>query len=293
VVDHGGARTAWVYVHEEADRRLGRALAWAARRHVTGLRLVVEGDAGIAARRLTGFAVDGVVLRSVGRDLVPVEPAPLPPEEPLPSGTDAYEGLFRSLGLDVVAEHGVVLAEERGLEVARLVHGPGGEAWLEVGVGRFDREAAAVLHADRPDAEALAHVVDRVRPHRLPGAAPHAVNRLGRERWLRHQVLADPSLVGLTDLAAVPSALPRRNLRDPAPAPAVGNDAEGRRVLVVCTAGVDLEALPAAADLVAREAPDRVLLVLPPHDAIASVRAVAAMLRPSAEVVTVAPEWAA
>jgi hypothetical protein len=293
VVEHDGGRTAWVYVHVDADRRLGAALVWAARRGATGLRLVVEEDARIAARRLTGFALDGAVLRSVGRDLVPVEPAPLPADEPLPSGVEAYEALFRAQGLDVVAEHGVVLAEERGLEVARLVHGPAGEAWLEVGVGRFDREAAATLHGDRPDAEALALVVAQVRPHRMPGAAPHAVNRMGRERWLRHQVLADPSLVGLTDLVPVPPALPRANLREPAPAPAVGRDAEGRRVLVVCTAGVDLEALPAAADLVAREAPERVLLVLPPRDDLPSLRAVAALLRPPAEVVAVAPEWPA
>jgi hypothetical protein len=192
----------------------------------------------------------------------------------------------------VVAEHGMLLGEERGLEVARIVRSDDGEAWLELGVGRFDREAATVLHGDRPQSEALAVVVAQIRPHRQPGAPPHAVQRLAQERWLRHQLLADPSLVGLAALAPIAPAVPRTNLREPAPAPALGTDEAGRRVLVVCSVGVDLEAVPAAADLVAREAPDRVLLAVPPRDALGPVAAVASLLRPPAEVIGVVPEWA-
>ena len=55
-------------------------------------------------------------------------------------------------------EHGVLLGEVDGLEVCRVVL-VDGVAHLEVGVGRHDREAFALMHGDVPPAEALVGVV--------------------------------------------------------------------------------------------------------------------------------------
>ena len=73
--------------------------------------------------------------------------------------------------VDVVVEHGELFGEVLGLEVARVVVDEDGTRF-EVGVGRHDREAFAMLHGDLPTPEALARVVATVRQHRRPDAAP-------------------------------------------------------------------------------------------------------------------------
>ncbi|MGH9282606.1 MAG: hypothetical protein ACRD0S_06680, partial [Acidimicrobiales bacterium] len=86
--------------------------------------------------------------------------------------------------------------------------------------------------------------------------------------------------------------VPRPDLRQPAPAPAAGVDGEGRPLLAVCSTGIDVDLVPAAADARladGREA--RLVLVLPEADDHPVTRSLASALADPAEVVTVAGDW--
>ena len=148
-----------------------------------------------------------------------------------------------------------------------------------------------LLHADQPQGESLAAAADLVRAHRRPGTGAHPLSTLCRERWLRRDLCIDPSPVGLVDLEPVDPADQRVNLRDPAPAPALGTDSDGRRVLVVCSVGVDPQVVSATAALVLSESPDRVVVALPNRDVLAPVEQALARLRVPVNVVGMVCGW--
>jgi fused signal recognition particle receptor len=70
---------------------------------------------------------------------------------------EGFEDLCRGAGVDPVCEHGTWRGEVLGLEVVRAT-----EAGFETGVGRFDREASALLHGDLPTSESLAAAADQL-----------------------------------------------------------------------------------------------------------------------------------
>jgi hypothetical protein len=219
--------------------------------------------------------------------------APLasPADPPAGAAPRRLVAMLEEAGVDVVVEHGVIIGEVRGLEVARVRVDAEGQSNLDIGVGRFDQEAAALIHGDKPTSVALADAAALVRSLRAPDAAPHPVNRLARERWLRAQVLADPALVGLDELAPISPPVARRNVKDPAPAAAIGVAPGGEIVLLVCTVGIDLEWVPIAADLVSRERPDRIIAVLPPRDLLPVQRELAALLPVPVDFVALEGDW--
>jgi len=251
-------------------------------------------EAALAARRVTALEPSPEVRLVDGRTLVEVDAAgePEPALDISPTGfADRFDDLCRGVGVDPVLEHGTWRGEVLGLEVARAVELSTAEPSVEVGVGRFDREAGVMMRGNRSDAEALAAAADLVRAQRRPGAGAHPLATLARERWLRRDMCVHPDRLDLTDLEPVDPADERLNLRDPAPAPAIGSDADGRRVLVVCSVGVDPRLVPAIAELVLRESPDRVLVVLPTRDVLAPVERAVARLRVPTIVVGVACSW--
>ena len=284
-------RTLWFYAPGDSSRVLGRALALAVSRDATQLDLVVDDGGGVAARRAGGLSLPIDVWRVDGTSLVAAAPQPLPEPRLPPPEAAPFIDMLRDAAVDVIVEHGTVSGEVRGLEVARLTTGDNGQLNLDVGVGRFDQEASALLHGDEPPRDALARAAAELRRHRHPGAAPHPVGRLARERWLRAQVLDDPTVIGLSLLEPVEPSAPRRNLREPHPAAAFGCDDAGRRVLAVCSVGVDLELIPEAGDLVRREQAERVVLVTPARDQVAVQRSLAALLPVPTEFVAVEGEW--
>jgi hypothetical protein len=147
-----------------------------------------------------------------------------------------------------VVEHGVLIGEVGGLEVCRAVTDAAtGTHRLEVGIGAHDREAFQLLHGDEPTADALADFVASVSPHRQPGAVGHPLNRLARSRALRARLAAEPALVGATRLVAADAPMPRPNVKDDVPCVAVA-EIDGVATTVVCSAGVDLDAVPYATD---------------------------------------------
>ena len=144
-----------------------------------------------------------------------------------------------------------------------------------------------MLHGDRPTEEALADVVRSVTQHRLHDVHGHPLARLAKERLLRDRLRWNPALVGATAVEPMAPPVPRANLKDPVPCAAVA-EVDGARVLVVCTSGIDLEAVPWAVDARMASGLDRCILVLPARDAIAVQHLLAAAASPPVEVLTIA-----
>jgi hypothetical protein len=271
-----------------AGDRLGPALLWAEKAGVDDLQVVAEtaGRAGVMARQATAFQRPPTVWRVVGPGRrEPARPDPLPPIEPLAPEVAAFAALLVEAGAEPVAIAGGGLAGEvLGLEVARVVVDGDGPR-LEVGVGKHDREAQRLLRGDVAVEAVLRQAVDTVRRHRRPGAPPHPLNRLARAGWLRAIVVADPGLVGAAHLAPVPSPVAVDDLRQPAPAAAAGVDTEGRPLLVVCSVGVDVDLVPAAADARLADARrPRLVLAVPEGDDVPPIRRLAARLVAPAEI---------
>jgi hypothetical protein len=282
---------AWILVDDNPESAVGPAMAWARQHHVDELHLLTDDVRGLISRRASMFEQPPHVWWVHGAELHPAEPEPVPA---LPAALDAPElvCLVADAGLELVRAHGHLAAELRGLEVARIVIGDDGAARLDVGVGQADRELTAMLHGGLPPAAALDRVVRIVDEHRRPGAPPHPLNRLVPERWLRSVLRDDPGRIGLTSVRAAPSPTPRAGLKERGIAPAMGVGADGADVVVVCSVGVDLDLVPAAADARAALAPTApLLLVVPERDVHPVTTALAQRLREPATVVPVEGDW--
>jgi hypothetical protein len=330
----------WVLDDQGRSGSLGPALAWARRHRVRELHLLVDGPgagsaaggspgaggaAGVMARRAAAWADPPTVWRVAGRNVEPVVAAPVPAVIEPPADARALMTLLSGHGADVVIEHGVITAEVLGLEVARVVpvgdpSDPLGssvpsvpsvpsvdwfplneEGWrIAVGVGHHDQEARAEMHPGEPIDVGLDRVVALVRELRRAGARRHPANTLSRERWIRALVVAQPGLVGATDLRPLPPPLPRHDLRLPSVAPALDPGGDHRPALVVCSIGVDLDLVPTAADLRITHGPVtddpagvRLVLVVPEGDDYPVTRDLAAALAEPAEVVVLPRDWMA
>ena len=298
----GGGTTAWLYIVDVAHRALGAALVWADRQEVDELHVLADADTGVLARRARWFAAPVPSVWQVGDNrtavaLTPAEPEPLPERrepEPAPELVDA----LTAAGVEVVTEAGIVRGEVNGLEVARIVHGETTTGisldapLLEVGVGAADRELTAMVHGDVSPVDQLARAADIVRQQRRPDAPRHPLNQLVPERWLRAVLVRDPGVIGLAELRPAEGARPRPNLSDVDVAVAQGTTAEGTSVVVVCSVGIDVELVPAAADARALLDPDAELwLVVPERDDHPVTRRLAERLQAPARVVTVPDAW--
>ncbi|MEQ8841217.1 MAG: hypothetical protein RIB98_09565 [Acidimicrobiales bacterium] len=280
---------AWIVSMSDDLAVLGGVLVWADRHQPDRLELVVDHHGGVHARRAAMLAPECRVWQTDGDALTVATAEPLPVPLPRPDDAAALEGILVDAGLEVVCEDGILRGELAGLEVARILHGPDGPV-LEAGVGRFDREAGVLLRAGRDPAEAVRETADRVRPHRTPGAPSHAVNRLARERWLRHVVVDDPAVFDLDLPMLVEPIPPRANLLEDAPAAVLGTDGD-RTVLLVCSVGVDLGLIPAVADLVSAHRPSLVRLVVPARDHLPHLDRLVARLPVEAEIRSIATPW--
>lgn len=251
-------------------RGLGPALRWATSngaRHLTLLaEAAVAGDLARRAQHLAiGEAADAVesveVWSAAGPEVEPAVSRPIEPPPELPEAHRRFASLVAEAGARPVDDHGLLVAEVAGLEVARVVDGEDGEGpRLSVGVGQADRELQSYIHGHLDDDANLRRAIAAVVRHRNPGSAAHPLSRLSRQRWLRSVLLDDPTLLGLDDLAPVPPLRPRRTLLSQEPVAARGAGA-----VVVCSVGVDLDLLPEAADYRHREDPEAELIVLVPE----------------------------
>ena len=283
--------TGWLLVGEAPARALGPALLWARRAAVDRLHLLVEAEAGGLARRAATFNRGPQVWQVRERTVTRAAPEPVGPAPPLDAEASAWADRLRAAGAEPVVEAGVLTGEVLGLEVARVVTDAEGSR-LEVGVGKHDRHAQRVVSGDVPTDAALAAAVAAVREHRRAGAPHHPLNRLASERWLRALLVDRPAHVGAAHLVPVPSPVARDDLRRHAPAPAAGVDEQGRPLLVVCSTGIDLDLVPAAADArLADGRGPRLVLVVPERDDHPVHRSLSALLVEPAEVRTVPDDW--
>lgn len=282
---HG--REAWVLVAENPERGLGGALAWAVRHDARALHLVADSGTGVLARRAAGFSLPILVWQVDGRTLHAAAPEALPKPVHLPEDHAEFRPVIIAAGAEPMVEHGVLAGEVWGLEVCRVVEDPStGAVRLEVGVGVHDREAFLMLHGDRPPAEALAEVVRTVAEYRRAGGTGHPLNRLAQERALRARLVAEPGLIGATEVKAVEPPSPRTNLKDPVPCSALAV-IDGREVVVVCSVGVDLDVVPYAVDARAAMGVTPCLVVLPRRDAIDLQRRLGALADPPIDLMAI------
>ena len=282
----------WVLAEDDSARSLGPALVWARRKGLAALHVLTEAEAGLLARRARLFRDPPTIWQINGRLLSLAEPARPPTEETPPEGVQDLIAMLREVDLEGVCEHGVLAGEVRGLEVARVVQEVDGRARLEVGVGRFDREAGALLHADVPTIEALRSAADLVRGHRRPGSSDHPISRLAPERWLRSLILEEPALVGAANLEPIATTLVRTNLKESHPAATMGTTLHGEPLIVVCSVGVDLDLVPTAADVRAARNPDaRLSMVLPERDLHPVIAELVDALEEPAELIGVDDSW--
>lgn len=281
---------AWVLVDGDSSRSLGPALAWAERSSAAALSVVADEGAEVLARRAGLFTTSITILRVEGSDLVPVEPAAdqvvdAPPDDP------EHAAELRGADLEVTVEHGRLLGEYLGLEVARVERGASGND-LQVGVGRFDREMTAEVHQGLPPHAALRRVAEIVNEIRRSDHPPHPLRDMAPERWLRHRLVRAPELAGCAELVPVPSPFARQNLLERSTAAATGRDTSGRDVVVVTSVGIDLDLVPTAADTRAHlDSRARLMIVVPERDRHPLTETIASQVSDGCDLITVTDDW--
>lgn len=276
----------------DSGRSLGAGVLWADKLGADRLVLISDHDnAGELARRAGYFDRHSIsVVEVVGTGWKAAVAAPITPVPELPAEVWALAGLINETGARAVDDHGRLVAEVAGLEVARVTMFDDGPQ-IEVGVGQADRELHQLVHSNlEPDA-ALRRAVGMVASHRHTGAIFHPLKNMARERWLRSRLLDQPGLVGAEHLDPVPPLHPRSTVLGQRPIAAVGTTAQGTPIVVVCSIGVDPEFVPDAADYRARfDAAADLVLVVPTRDRYPITERLVAELE-RASLVTVPPPW--
>ncbi len=281
---------AFVYIIDDSPSPLAAALAWGKRRRASQLHVIVDRPDPLLAVMAAGLHPSPLLWQAVGAELQAMDAPALAPRPTPSDAVLAQRGLLEAAGCDVVLEHGVMIGEILGLEVARVVVEPDGRTLVRVGVGLYDQEAHALMHADSSVDERLDHVIAEVRRHRRRGAGPHPLNRVARQRWLRSLAVAEPALVGVDVLELVEPLAPRGGIREDEPVAARGHIGDAT-VLAVFSTGIDLDIVPVAAGHVGVDTPDRVLLVLPERDHHDIVMKMAAHLRAPAAFAAMGDPW--
>lgn len=318
-----------VLVEFGTPQAIAGAISWAANQGCRSLTIFVDLDGATAARYASYFgsgatpgpvpvstsapastsasaptshapdmSLSAITVRAVsGASSVGVTPERLPDPIESPEPPEDLIDIMTQHGLEIVSEHGVIRGEILGLEVARLVRWPvetggDGELHLEVGVGRFDRDAIWAVRAGTNIVDALADTTAMVRKYRRPGAEPHPLGRLRRERWLRAAILQNPGLVGASTLDPVGMTVEAAGMKDSHPSGSVGRDVDGNPLVVVTSVGVDLSVMPLAADLRASfDESARLVVAVPPSDVHPILGRLASMLTPNAQIVPVPTQW--
>lgn len=283
-----GGGTLWVLDAEESSRvtAMSAALSWLVRQPAgtaERLALVARHSPRLAARRLASIAIPSRVFAVVGNGVTAVEPEPHLPVVAADPRHLELSTMFAAAGADIVVEHGLVTAEVVGLEVARIVE-EDGEPLVRIGVGAHDRETFRLVHGSEATADQLRNVVQSVEAQRRENAASHPLNLLARERALRHRMVGNPSLIGMKTLAIAEPPVRRTNVKDAVPCCAVGQDTNDEAVVAVFTSGLDLDAVPFAADARSRLDPDaRLVIVTESRNIVPLQLRIAELVEPSPE----------
>ena len=286
---------AWVYVTGRHERSLGPALMWALRNNAKALKLFSSESAGDLARIATHFDFVIEVFEFDAAGVACVAMPKIVEKIEVSVADEMFAEFIKSAGADVVREHGVISGEVCGLEVCRVVRaadsgesGGAGESELEIGVGAHDRETFKLLHGRTATIESLRKVIAEVAARRAVGAQVHPLNRLARERMLRHYVCQSPQLVGAKSLQVVQPPIVRTNLKDVVPCCAVGMSLTGEKMVVIFNVGVDPDVVSFGADARGQiNGLAELIFATPTRDIVPAVERVAQMLRRPARFVGV------
>jgi hypothetical protein len=292
---------AWVYVTGRHERSLGPALMWALRNDANALKLFSSECAGDLARISTHFDFVIEVFEVDAAGVARVAGPKIVEKIEVSVADEMFAEFIKSAGADVVREHGVISGEVCGLEVCRVVRatdsgefggaGESGEASdseLEIGVGAHDRETFKLLHGRTATIESLRKVIAEVAARRAVGAQVHPLNRLARERMLRHFVCQSPQLVGAKSLQVAQPPIVRTNLKDVVPCCAVGVSLTGEKMIVIFNVGVDPDVVSFGADARGQiNGSAELIFAMPTRDIMPAVERVAQMLRRPARFVGV------
>lgn len=310
--DDDARRHGFILAPTEDDRGsggrvLGPALLWAIKHELGSLSILADGaEAGHLARR-AGYFVGGAdafpfsveVFEVLDTSLAPAHPVPVLAVPELTPSEWALAENIEANDARPVDDHGRLVAEHEGLEVARVVldradaSDPDSPvlAFLEIGVGQADRELHQLVHRDLDPEAGLRRAVAAVAMHRHDRAAPHPLNRLARERWLRSAILDDPGLLDMRRAAPVPPLRPRDTLLGTQAVALVGEDTAGEPIVAVCSVGVDVDLAAEAADYRERTDPSaRLIVVVPARDRYPIVERLIHWL-PRAEIVSIDSPW--
>jgi hypothetical protein len=286
----GGAALAgddgtWVLADADPGRSLGPALAVARQAGtLEHVNVLADAETGLLARRASQFAHPPAIWRIEGTTLTPAAAEPVPVDPPIDPRVAAFADQIAAAGADPVVEHGRLIGEVEGLEVCRVEIDTDGEPRLAIGVGRFDREAHELLRGDTLEA-----VVNLVRLHRVVDPEPHPLKRWAAARGLRSRIIREPGLVGADYLLPMASVVEAPDLRVAWPAAATGVYDGDAPIVVVCSVGVDLDLVPAAADARLADGRDaRLVLAVPVRDVHPVTRDLAAALARPAEIAPIA-----
>ena len=264
---------------------LGGAVRWALVQGASELHLLSQDGVGNdIARRAdyleTPFSLH--VWALTGGAFAPLQPTALAPLPTLPASHRAFAPLIEEAGARAVDDHGRLIAEVKGLEVARVTEiTPSPDdcgstlAVLEIGVGQADRELHQMIHVPAADAleqqadhdallPRLTKVVDDVNGMR-DVVGDHPLRRVGQQRWIRSILLDRPEIVGASALTAEPPLRPRDTVLGTEASAATGALVDGAPVVVVCTAGVDLDIAAEAGDYLHRANKNAQLIVVAPE----------------------------
>ena len=276
-----------------ADERMaGPALIWALRSEVDHLHLVAEAEhAGALARRVSNveaFRIDVVAVDGV--ELIAAEPVPIAAPPVLSAEMWELAPILSEAGARPVDDHGRIVAEVAGLEVARIDRPVNEPASIEVGVGEADRELHTLVHSNLDSGTAVRRAVAMVTAERQRDSI-HPLARMARERWIRSMLIDDASSIGLESLTAIPPLVARSTVLGNVPSAAMGARPDGTPVVVVCSSGIDLDVVPEAVDYRQRELPEAELwIVVPKRDRHAITESLVAITR-DCELLTVDPPW--
>lgn len=286
----GSDTDTYVLLTDNALAGCGAALARTSPEQTLHL-LAESADAALLSRISSGLDPAPIVWEINGTTLAEATPATIHADLAIPPASPLVE-VLHEVGCEVIVDGDAVIGEILGLEVARIgVDERTGEPALRVGVGAYDQEAFATINPDMAAGDGLRAVVDEIRSFRRADAAPHPANRLVRERWIRSILIADPGQIGLRRLAPVAGVEPRVGLKESAPAGALGTDADGDVVLVVCSTGVDFSVIPVAAEAAVRFRADRVVVVVPERDQYPALLRAVTRLKPPSSIHTAPVPW--
>lgn len=229
-------------------------------------------------------------------------PTDLEPPAPLVFDPNGFVEEIEKAGARSLIQDGILIADVKGLEVARVVQDPDLQFRLRVGVGRNDRQGHAIMNPDAKTSDLLPRVVKEILTYRKPGIPLRKENTLCSQNWLRHIVINNPSLIGASSLS--PSFIPGYLVGPNSTSPAVagGFDKDGSPIGAIFYVGIDPQIILSAIDVrisLARDffnnkyRPDdiNILIVIPQGDDHPFITKLANLLHPKPIVTTVPKNW--